>query len=61
MSNYKDTYELYQSTFDEVHASDELIQRIKNMDTKHIKKKRIKHNLILLNHSLSKANGLPVS
>lgn len=43
MSNYKDTYELYQSTFDQVHASDELIQRIKNMDTKHIKKKRIKH------------------
>ena len=42
MSNYKDTYELYQSTFDEVHASDELIQRIKNRDTKHIKKKRFK-------------------
>lgn len=39
MSNYKDTYELYQSTFDEVHASDELIQRIKNRDTKHIKKR----------------------
>lgn len=42
MSNYKDTHELYQSTFDEVHASDELIQRIKNRDTKHIKKKRFK-------------------
>lgn len=42
MSNYKDTYELYQSTFDEVHASDELIQRIKNRNTKHIKKKRFK-------------------
>lgn len=42
MSNYKNTYELYQSVLDEVHAPDELIQRIKNMDTKHIKKRRIK-------------------
>ncbi len=42
MSNYKNTYELYKSTFDVVFAPDELIQRIKNMDTKQIKNKKIK-------------------
>ena len=36
MSNYKDTYELYQSTFDEVHASDELIQRIQDFVKKSV-------------------------
>ncbi len=35
MKNYKDTYELYQSVLDEVHAPDDLKQRIKEMDTKH--------------------------
>ncbi|MBQ1507025.1 MAG: hypothetical protein IIZ36_01205, partial [Ruminococcus sp.] len=35
-------YELYQSVLDEVHASDELVKRIKAMDIKQIKFKKIK-------------------
>ena len=42
MRHYKDTHALYQGVLDEVHASDELMQRIKLMDTKRIKTKRIK-------------------
>ncbi len=44
MSDYKDTHELYQSVFDEVHAPDELVKKIKSMDTtKHKKTNRIKY------------------
>ncbi len=35
MNNYKDTHELYKSVFDEIHASDDLTKRIKEMDIKH--------------------------
>lgn len=42
MSEYKDTHELYRSVFDVVHAPDELKQRIKQMDTKRIKTKRLR-------------------
>ena len=45
MSNYKETYELYQSVFDEVHAPDNLTQRIKSLDTKHLNKRNNKHIL----------------
>lgn len=45
MSNYKETYELYRSVFDEVHAPDNLTQRIKSMDTKHLNKRKNKHIL----------------
>ena len=43
MSKYKDTYELYQSVLDEVHASDELKQRIKEMDINNIKETQTKN------------------
>lgn len=33
--NNKDTHELYKSVFDEIHASDDLTKRIKEMDIKH--------------------------
>lgn len=29
MNTYKDNYEFYTSTFDEVHASDELLRKVK--------------------------------
>lgn len=45
MSNYKETYEFYQSVFDEVHAPDNLTQRIKSLDTKHLNKRNNKHIL----------------
>ena len=37
MKQYNDTYELYQSVLDEVHAPDNLTKRIKDMDTTHKK------------------------
>lgn len=45
MSNYKNTYELYHSVLDEVHAPDYLTQRIKSMDTEHLKRSKNKHIL----------------
>ena len=42
MSDHKDIYELYQSVLDEVHAPDELVQRIKSADTKHLKSRSVK-------------------
>ncbi len=45
MSDYKNTYELYQSVLDEVHAPDHLTQRIKSMDTEHLTKRKNKHIL----------------
>ena len=45
MSNYKETYELYQSVFNEVHAPDNLTQRIKSLDTKRLNKRNNKHIL----------------
>ena len=42
MSDYKDTYELYQSVLDEVHAPDELVKRIKAKNTKAKKSNRVK-------------------
>lgn len=39
MNKYKDTYELFQSIFDEVHASDELLRKVKNMTEIKTKKK----------------------
>ncbi|MBQ9515842.1 MAG: hypothetical protein IJR57_07020 [Ruminococcus sp.] len=45
MSDYKNTYELYQSVLDEVHAPDHLTQRIKSMDTKHLKRSKNIHIL----------------
>lgn len=39
MNKYKDNYEFYKSTFDEVHASDELIRKVKNMTETKPKKK----------------------
>ena len=42
MSDYKDTYELYQSILDEVHAPDELVKRIKAKNTKAKKSNRVK-------------------
>ena len=42
MSDYKDTYELYQSVLDEVHAPDELVKRIKDKNNKAKKSNRVK-------------------
>lgn len=39
MNTYKDNYELYVSTFDEVHASDELLRKVRNMTETKPKKK----------------------
>lgn len=39
MNTYKDNYEFYTSTFDEVHASDELLRKVKNMTETKPKKK----------------------
>lgn len=39
MNTYKDNYEFYVSTFDEVHASDELLRKVKNMTETKPKKK----------------------
>lgn len=39
MNTYKDNYEFYTSTFDEVHASDELLRKVKNMTEAKPKKK----------------------
>lgn len=39
MNTYKDNYEIYVSTFDEVHASDELLRKVKNMTETKPKKK----------------------
>lgn len=46
MSNYKDAYELYQSVFDEVHAPDNLMQKIKSLDIKHQRGLKNKHILV---------------
>ena len=49
MKNYKNTYELYQSVFDEVHASDELLRKVENMShTKPIKKMKIAKRVALI-------------
>ena len=42
MKQYNDTYELYQSVLDEVHAPDDLTKRIKDMDTTHKKNYKMK-------------------
>ena len=42
MKQYNDTYELYQSVLDEVHAPDDLKKRIKDMDTTHKKNNKMK-------------------
>ena len=42
MKQYNDTYELYQSVLDEVHAPDDLTKRIKDMDTTHKKNNKMK-------------------
>lgn len=39
MNQYKSNHEFYQSVFDEVHASDELIKKVQNMSNKKTKKK----------------------
>lgn len=39
MNTFKDNYEFYVSTFDEVHASDELLRKVKNMTETKPKKK----------------------
>lgn len=39
MNTYKDNYEFYKSTFDEVYASDELLRKVKNMTETKPKKK----------------------
>lgn len=39
MKTEKDNYKLYRSTFDKVHASDELIEKVKNMTITEAKKK----------------------
>ena len=46
MSKYKDTYELYHSVLDEVHAPDNLMQRIKSLDIKHQRRLKNKHILV---------------
>lgn len=42
MKQYNNTYELYRSVLDEVHAPDNLIKRIKDMDTTHKKNYKMK-------------------
>lgn len=39
MNKYKDNYEFYQSVFDEVHASDELMRKVQSMENTKAKKK----------------------
>ena len=39
MNKYKDNYDFYKSTFDEIHASDELLRKVKNMTEAKPKKK----------------------
>ena len=39
MNKYKDNHEFYKSTFDEVHASDELLRKVQNMSNKETKNK----------------------
>ena len=39
MNQYKSNHEFYQSVFDEVHASDELIMKVQNMTDNKTKKK----------------------
>lgn len=39
MNQYKSNHEFYQSVFDEVHASDELIKKVQNMSNNKTKKK----------------------
>lgn len=39
MNKYKDNHEFYQSTFDEVHAPDELLRKVQNMSNTETKKK----------------------
>lgn len=39
MNQYKSNHEFYQSVFDEVHASDELIRKVQNMTNSKTKKK----------------------
>lgn len=40
MNQYKTNHEFYQSTFDEIYASDELIMKVKNMTKDNTKKKK---------------------
>ena len=42
MKQYNNTYELYRSVLDEVHAPDNLTKRIKDMDTTHKKNNKMK-------------------
>ena len=42
MKQYNNTYELYRSVLDEVHAPDNLTKRIKDMDTTHKKNYKMK-------------------
>ncbi|MEE1061827.1 MAG: hypothetical protein UH080_08450, partial [Ruminococcus sp.] len=39
MNSKKDNYELYRNTFDKLHASDELVRKVKNMTTEKRKTK----------------------